>query len=376
MGKDWFSDVVEVKTIDRKEEYKKQLLLNDTEIAKITATHMARYDQLQQDFFLKSSLTKLDFSILTFTAALQCLRWAIITNDVGRFAQATDADNALKNIGKKEYLPADINSLLMDHKVPYDAIKRSDRFKSIYPDSSTGIAGFNHRYTTLGHDPLAGWIFGTANIATNTLTVNNAAELFPSYHIRNQEFYGKTSVSQILDWSVKLLEDKPEVMGLSFLKQVVHYGTDMFTKQGLPIPIINIVSPEASAILIGNRIDLYSVTRGMALSIFINKLVEMFHRLFFDPDRDDKLLYEIRTRKIIMYSNTLSSVLNVGYVGATGNLKSLDVGGMLVTLWRILRDEKAIRKLEIEFMEKTLDGDLQKEEDEINQRLAKYGFQI
>ena len=102
----------------------------------------------------------------------------------------------------------------------------------------------------------------------------------------------------------------------------------------------------------------------------------MFHRLFFNPSQDDKRLYEIRTRKIIMYSNTLSSLINAGYVGVTGNLKRLDVGGMLVTLWRILTDERAIRRLEIEFIEKTLDGELQKEEDEINQRLANYGFRI
>jgi hypothetical protein len=69
-------------------------------------------------------------------------------------------------------------------------------------------------------------------------------------------------------------------------------------------------------------------------------------------------------------------VLNIGYVGVTGNLRSLDIGGMLVTLWRILTDEKAIRKIEMEFIEKTLDGKLQKEQDEINQYLAKYGFQI
>lgn len=374
MGKEWFSDITDANIIGRKEDYKSELLFTDTEIEQITTKHMLRYNQLQQEFLSKSALTKLDLSVLVFTAALQCLRWAIITNDSGRFIQAADADKKMAGLG--EYLPADIESLLSDHTVPYDAITRSARFKSIYPEFSTGISGANHRYATLGHDPLAGWIFGTANIATNTLTVNKALDLFPSYHIRNQEFYAKTSLPNIMDWSVSMLLEKPEVVGVSFLKQVVHYGTDVFTKQGLPIPIINTVSPEASAFLIGNGIDLYSVTRGIALSMFINKLVEMFHRLFFNPNQDDKRLYEIRTRKIIMYSNTLSSVLNVGYVGITGNLKSLDIGGILVTLWRILTDERAIRKLEIEFMEKTLDGELQKEEDEINQRLAKYGFQI
>ncbi len=370
MKMDWFTGMEPAGTIN----YKKQLLLNDNEIAQITSRHMARYDELKRQFLSKSSLTKLDLSILLFTAALQCLRWAIITNDSGRFSQASDADREVAKLG--EYLPADVETLLSDHTVPYDAVVQSERFKSIYPEFSTGVAGTNHRYTTLGHDPLAGWIFGTANIATNTLSVNKMSELFPSYHIRNQQFYAKTTLPQIMTWSANLLTDKPEVLGVSFLKQAVHYGTDVFTKQGLPIPVINTVSPEVSAFLIGNRIDLYSVTRGIALTMLINKLVEMFHRLFFNPSQDDKRLYEIRTRKTIMYSNTLSSLINAGYVGVTGNLKRLDVGGMLVTLWRILTDERAIRRLEIEFIEKTLDGELQKEEDEINQRLANYGFRI
>ena len=372
MGAPWFS--VEKGHREKKVPYEKQLQLSDAELRKLTEQHMKRYDELQKEFLTRTSLTMTDMRLLIFTAALQSLRWLFLTNDVGRASSASSADRAVESVGS--YLPATFESLLTDHTVPYDAIARSERFKSIYPDLSTGISGANHRYTTLGHDPLAGWIFGTANIATNTLTVNAPMEMFPSYHIRDQEFYAKTDVMKVMQWSWEMLGEKPLVLGGAFLKQAVHYSTDIFTKQGLPLPVINSLSPEASAFLIGQGIDVYSVVRGVALALLINKLVEMFHRLFFNPSCDDKKLYEVRTRKIIMYSNTLSSVLNIGYVGITRNLKSLDVGGILVTLWRILTDQKAIRKIEIEFMEKTLDGELQKEEDEVNQRLAKYGFKI
>lgn len=40
-----------------------------------------------------------------------------------------------------------------------------------------------HRVTAIGHDPLLGLIFGTANIATSTLT--NAH--FDSFHIYTQQ---------------------------------------------------------------------------------------------------------------------------------------------------------------------------------------------
>lgn len=375
MNSDWFKDTKFTEGNDsRRDWYEKKLLLSDSEIAHHVIEYGGRYEKLQKEFREKSSLTKLDIKIMIFAAALQCLRWAFISNDYGRFSKASDGDNITSRIG--EYLPADIESLLSDHTVPYDAIRRSERFKQIYPDFSTGISGTNHRWTTLGHDPLAGWIFGTANIITNTLTVNNMSELFPSYHIREQQFYGKTTLPNVIKWSVDISEERPEILGMAFLKQALHFSTDVFTRQGLPLPIVNTLSTEASQFLIGNGIDFYSVTRGIALSTIIDKLVGMFHRLFFDQYSDDKNIYEVRNKKVIMYSNTFSSILNIAFVGYTGNLGKLDIGGIAKTLWVILNNEEKIRKIEMEFIQKTLDGDLKKEEDEINQRLANYGFKI
>lgn len=142
------------------------------------------------------------------------------------------------------------------------------------------------------------------------------------------------------------------------------------------MPIINNISPETSKFLIGNRIDLYSVTRGVALTVLLNKIIEMVHKLYYDSSCDDKKLYEVRTRKVLTYSNMLSSVINVGYVGITKDLSRLDVGGILVTLWRILNDEKKIRKIEEDFIQKILDNEFKQEEDEVKQDLAKLGFEI
>ena len=72
----------------------------------------------------------------------------------------------------------------------------------------------------------------------------------------------------------------------------------------------------------------------------------------------------------------LYSVINVGYVGITKDLSRLDVGGILVTLWRILNDEKKIRKIEEDFIQKILDNEFKQEEDEVKQDLAKLGFEI
>lgn len=357
--------------------YDRQLSFSDEEVHVFSQAYIEKYHKLEYEFCKKTKLTSLDISIMLVAAALQTLRWYFMDNKSLRFNSDSEADEAVEGIlGKTgEYLPADVVTLLTDHSVPYDTVRRSARFMAIYPGESVGLSGTNHRYMTLGHDPVAGWIFGTANIATNTLAVNDLRRLFPSYHVRDNCIDGKTSLCKIMKWSGEILCDKPEVMGLSFLKQALHYSTDVFTKQGLPIPVINTLSTEASRFLIGNGIDVYSVTRGMAMATLINKLVEMFHKLFYDEHTDgDPKLYEARSRKIVAYSNTLSSVLNVGYVAVTDDFTKLDVGGIIVTLWRILTDSKTVLEIKKEFIEKTLMGELQAEEDKVNSELAKMGY--
>lgn len=359
-----------------KPDYVKILTPTAEEKAAAVEKYSNIYAKALDDFKNKTSLTSWDMDILMVAAALQTLRWAFISNDKFRFDKASDADKAFKNAGKTlenlPFVPATIPQLISDHTVPYDAVNYSENFIG----ESAGLSGRNHRFKTLGHDPLAGLIFGTANIATNTLTVNDFSKFFPSYRVVNQKIDSKTDIFHVMKWTGDLMIDNPKIIGAAFAKQIVHCGTDAFTKQGLPVPVINVISPETSKFLIGNQIDTYSVTRGATLAILINKIVEMCHRMYFDKNSDDEKLYEVRTRKILTYSNTMSSLLNVGYVGITRDFKKLDLGGILVTLWRILTDKKEIEKIRLEFIQKTLDGELKKEEDEVNERLAKFGFKI
>ena len=66
--------------------------------------------------------------------------------------------------------------------VPYDAITGSKDVLKV------GLSGTTHRYRTLGHDPILGWIFGTLNILTDTLTLNN----FVSYRVEKGRITNKT----------------------------------------------------------------------------------------------------------------------------------------------------------------------------------------
>lgn len=363
--------------------YIDRLRLTETEKEYRRSAYAKNYINAKKDFENKTSLTAFDFSFLFVAATLQTMRW-ILLNKM-RFSSASDADKiidtARNNLQKTEYVPSSVKQIgasLLQHQVPYDAVARSDRFKEIYPELSVGLSGNTHRVRALGHDPLLGLIFGTANIATNTVTINDIWKGLPSYHVdpATHQIYSKTDIGHILKWNVEMLKSEPTVVGAAFVRQIIHIGTDAFTIQGVPLPIINTIDPEFSRFLIGKQIDLYKVGSGVLLSILINKLVGMFHRLFFKKGEDDERLYEVRTRKIILYSNTMSSLLNVAVVGASGNIKQLDVGGLLVTLYRIFSDSKRIREIKAQFVNETLDGILKKEEDEVNNRLSAYGYSI
>lgn len=355
----------------KKTNYVAMLQPREENIAKRTQEYLDHCDDLDRRFQRETCLTPLDIRFLIVAACMQTLRWGLLNNTVGRFANSKDGEKFIE--GTKQYLPASMEQLVMDHRVPYDVVARSERFRKIYGDESTGLSGNTHRVRALGHDPLAGLIFGTANIATNTVTVNDWSQIFPSYHVVNGEIDAKTDVANVLEWTGQMMVDKPEIVGASFIKQIIHCGTDVFTKQGLPIPVINIISPEVSQFLIGKGIDLYSVTRSATLTILINKFIEMCHRLFFRYGHDDARTYEVRTRKILLYSNTFSSVLNMGYAYLKRDIKYLDVGGLLVTLWRLLTDSKRISELRAQFIQETLDGELKKEEDAARDRLARLG---
>ena len=63
-------------------------------------------------------------------------------------------------------------------------------------------------------------------------------------------------------------------------------------------------------------------------------------------------MYEVRTRKILSYSNVIASGSNILYVAMSKNINKLDIGGMAVTIYRIVTDHRFIQDLKHEFLSK------------------------
>lgn len=64
----------------------------------------------------------------------------------------------------------------------------------------------------------------------------------------------------------------------------------------------------------------------------------------------DRKLYEVRTRKILSYSNAVATSSNVAIVAITHDMTKLDVGGMAVTIYRLITDANFIRQVKEQFI--------------------------
>ena len=346
-----------------------QVTFTEEEINRRTEEYLERYDDLEKTFKYRSLLTAWDISIIMVGAAVQSARWFILSHDKFRFTNASDADRYVDKMRRN--FPS--ISEIATHTVPYDAMQRSTNFQMNYPGESVGLSGSNHRLNTIGHDPIFGLIFGTMNIATNNLTTSDFSN---SYIVVNQQIDDKTSLAAVAQGSFSILKNNPAVMGAAFTKQIIHMNTDIFTTQGLPLPGVSTVSPETARFMAGNQIDVYSTSRAAMLAILTNKVIEMIHRAYFDSRRDNATIYAARTAKVIMYSNVLSSLLNVGYAGITRDLRRLDLGGFLVTLKNLFTHRQKMRELREQFVTDMLHQHYQAELDESKRELERLGIYL
>lgn len=175
--------------------------------------------ELDRQFEEKTSLNSHEFLIMLTVIGLQLLRQHLLT----RFQDRVDDQTAAKDCGKDKehsnrhhryYNPS--MEEIIQNPVPYDANLGADGRLS-------GGGSLGHRAKTLGHDPLLGLIFGTANIATSTLTTNE----FASYHIKTcgkrDVFAEQASTALVLQYTAqKMLEgvEGRKKVGCSFIKEI------------------------------------------------------------------------------------------------------------------------------------------------------------
>lgn len=165
--------------------------------------------------------------------------------------------------------------------------------------------------------------------------------------------------------------DQPSALVASIIKQIIHIGTDLYTKLGIQLPMTTLVlSPHEIELLTGyiSSGDVIKTGTSASLAELINTLIGILHTLMYDPTSStSKDLYSVRTRKIILYSNVIATSSNVLWVG--GNMiagdktaiRQLDIGGLMVTIKHLMTDTAYIQKIKEEFVfgsfDKLIQGD-------------------
>ena len=234
------------------------------------------------------------------------------------------------------------------------------------------MGGGYHRLYTLGHDPILGWLFGTANILTDVVTLND----FRSYRVQR---YPKlrimpemVSLGNLFLESYEAIQDDFLNLPAAIFAQAQHLKSDVYTKVGLPVPLLSTFNENLASSLYKNQYDALCFSRDARIvgasgfvSVLVDMIITLTHGLF--RGQEEKELYEVRTRKILLISNGIASTSSMIRTYITKNPKDIDLGGLLNTIAHLFVDVRFITKIKEEFIENRIYDQLRSEMREINQ---------
>ena len=343
-------------------------------------------DDINMSFSQKTSIwNKKDLSFLCIATALQTVKSLLFPYVAAKFdygnnfdpserlahndksiesahraANDSFRDEHLKNHGKGHWIN------ILYQTVPYDITKGS-------PDLGINMGGKYHRLYTLGHDPILGWLFGTANILTdcitfNTFQTNRVSRIDPI--TGGKKMIITPEIVSFPQMFCECYEDiKADYLNLpaALFAQAQHLKSDEYTKLGLPVPFLSTFNENFASKLYIENYDALCFSRDVKIvgaSFVISRLIDIIilltHGLFRNKD-EDKDLYEVRTRKILLISNSIASASTIINACILQNPKNLDIGTLLNTIIRLFCDLKFMTKIKEEFVQNQISEKLKNE---------------
>ncbi|WP_050008347.1 hypothetical protein [Butyrivibrio sp. WCE2006] len=325
---------------------------------------------IEKDFEKKTSIiNKRDLSILSLATAIMVAKGILFQfyAEAKGYGQKIDTtkrldhnDKAITDKHRKS------NDLFRDKNVqkhgtgdwinlvyqtpPYDITKGS-------PLIGRNMEGGYHRVHTLGHDPVLGWIFGTANILTDTITFED----FASYRVTRKPMRitnEHVPIPILFKDSYDLIMEDKMYLAAALFAEGAHLASDRYTKLGLPVPLLEAFNPEFASALYKSQYDELCLQRDISIigqsasfACIVNMIVGLIHGLFYNEKKDhSRELYEVRTRKILSISNTIGTASNIVATIVEQKPTALDIGGLLVTISRLFTDIRFITKVREEYL--------------------------
>ncbi len=349
------------------EKYEKQIY----RLYKIDKIRQIDVENIDKQFKKKTSIVnKMDLAFLAVATTIMVakgLLYPLISEKCG-YGERADLSNRMEHNDKRiEKRHRQANDKYRDKKLEkhekgewIEVLYRTPPYDITVGSKEIGrnMEGKYHRIHTLGHDPILGWIFGTANIMTDIITYED----FVSYRVTRKPMKitnTRVSLIQMFLECLELMKKDSMYLPAALFAESQHLLSDKYTKLGLPIPILETFSPELAGKLYKENYDQLCLERDIkiigsstTISLFFNMVIGLIHGLFYDAQKDgSRDLYEVRTRKILTYSNIMGSTSNIIETIITKKPKSLDIGGLLVTISRICMDVRFIYLLKREYIQ-------------------------
>lgn len=273
---------------------------------------------------------------------------------------------------------------IMLRAVPYDAMYAMEGQEELIPfieginnymeseDRYANITGKNHHTATLGHDPVLGWIFGTLNIMSSTISFCD----FSSYRVVQKKgqldkwgqainYAERVGICTLFEEGyLSTLEDYKRLPA-AVVRQWIHFESDKYCKEGLPIPLLSIIDPEKAQELIENgwnSLEFAKLIKGDAkqiggnavLSALINVILYSIYVYLFDSGEPLEIK-QVKASRILRLANEMSLSSNIIYTFATKDCANLDIGGISSTLLTYFTSTRFIGQLKREYIENQFD---------------------
>lgn len=365
--------------------YSHDISFDDLLTQKDFSEAFTRLDEINEEFSRKTSIVnKTDIIFLGIAIALQTAKSLLF----GQIAKQFDYGNSFD---PDDRLPHNDESIEKEHRRANDEFKEKHEKQGhgywmniLYqtppfditrgsPDIGRKMEGGYHRVHTLGHDPVLGWIFGTMNILTDTITfedfqTNRVIRTDPVTKAKKMKITPeRVFIGTLVQESIEMIKADTLNLPAAVFAEAQHLKSDEFTKLGLPVPILETINSEFASKLYKSNYDALCFSRDMkivsvsaTISLLFDMIIGLVHALF-NKERIDKELYEVRTRKILLVSNSIAASSNIIQTYITKNPKNLDIGSLLVTVSHLFSDLRFISRVKEEFVRSELDKDLKKE---------------
>lgn len=189
-------------------------------------------------------------------------------------------------------------------------------------------------------------------LATNHVVYDNA--------YRHPKIAGTASLATAVSKVVERSKEDLTPLVASFIKQLIHIATDIYTPAGIQLPGANLVMDRVLVEQLTKYVstgDVVKIGASAAVADLINKIIELLHgcMLIERGSPLDDQLNKVKTKKIVLYSNAIATSSSVISEYVLGQFDKIDLGGLLTLMKRVFTDIEFIYDVKYEFLKSGLE---------------------